>query len=194
VHDRCTWQILDDYAKKMRDAENESHEGKRKAESLWPIMRISHTRSRYIYELYYKREAISKELYDWLLKEGYADAKSVPAPVILSRTSHHAGTQPHRKVEEDWVRETVLRSLHTVQGYWICASSRCTMLIDGQDMNYQGSTCICRVPKAQLREGTVVECVHCGMCSCCHDFALHLMCTQDAVDVVQTPEVKNSGA
>jgi hypothetical protein len=70
-------QILDDYAKKMRDAENESHEGKRKAESLWPIMRISHTRSRYIYELYYKREAISKELYDWLLKEGYADAKCV---------------------------------------------------------------------------------------------------------------------
>jgi len=70
-------QILDDYARKMRDAENESHEGKRKTESLWPIMRISHTRSRYIYELYYKRDAISKELYDWLLKESYADAKSV---------------------------------------------------------------------------------------------------------------------
>ena len=61
----------------MRDAENESHEGKRKAESLWPIMRISHARSRYVYELYYKREAISRELYDWLLKEGYADAKYV---------------------------------------------------------------------------------------------------------------------
>ena len=29
-------------------------------------------------------------------------------------------------------------------------------------MNYQGSTCICRVPKAQVRTGTVVECVHCG--------------------------------
>jgi hypothetical protein len=71
----CARQILEEYAKKMRDAENETHEGKRKAESLWPIMRISHTRSRYIYELYYKREAISKELYDWLLKEGYADAK-----------------------------------------------------------------------------------------------------------------------
>lgn len=68
-------QILEDYAKKMRDAENESHEGKRRTESLWPIMRISHARSRYIYDLYYKREAISRELYDWLLKEGYADAK-----------------------------------------------------------------------------------------------------------------------
>ena len=68
-------QILDDYAKKMRDAENESHEGKRRTEALWPIMRISHARSRYVYDLYYKREAISRELYDWLLKEGYADAK-----------------------------------------------------------------------------------------------------------------------
>jgi bud site selection protein 31 len=68
-------KILDDYGRKMRDAENESHEGKRKSESLWPIMRISHARSRYIYELYYKREAISKELYDWLLKEKYADTK-----------------------------------------------------------------------------------------------------------------------
>ena len=73
--DIASFQILDDYAKKMRDAENEDHEGKRKAEALWPIMRISHARSRYVYELYYKREAISRELYDWLLKEGYADAK-----------------------------------------------------------------------------------------------------------------------
>jgi G10 protein len=79
-------KILDDYGRKMRDAENESHEGKRKSESLWPIMRISHARSRYIYELYYKREAISKELYDWLLKEKYADAKQVqedPPYVLL---------------------------------------------------------------------------------------------------------------
>lgn len=81
--------ILEEYTRKMRDgkpephphprpdrpspppadlglvggpAESESHEGKRKTESLWPIMRITHTRSRYIYDLYYKREAISKEL------------------------------------------------------------------------------------------------------------------------------------
>lgn len=40
-------------------------------------MRITHTRSRYIYDLYYKREAISKELYDWLLEQEYADAKCV---------------------------------------------------------------------------------------------------------------------
>lgn len=47
----------------------------RESESLWPVidltvMRISHARSRYVYELYYKHEAISRELYDWLLKRG----------------------------------------------------------------------------------------------------------------------------
>lgn len=73
--DPCCAQVLDDYAKKMRDAENESHEGKRKTESLWPIFQLNHARTRYIYELYYKRQAISRELYDWLLKQGYADAK-----------------------------------------------------------------------------------------------------------------------
>jgi bud site selection protein 31 len=89
--------VLEDYEKKMRDAENESHEGKRKVESVWwviasergiqqwshptpanlrrPIMRLSHARSRYIYDLYYKRELISRELYDWLLKQKYADAE-----------------------------------------------------------------------------------------------------------------------
>jgi len=58
----------------MRDAENESHEGKRKTESLWPIFRIHNQRSRYIYDMFYKRKAISRELYNYCLKEGYGDA------------------------------------------------------------------------------------------------------------------------
>jgi len=33
--------------------------------------------SRFVYELYYKKEAISKPLYDWLLKNGYADANLI---------------------------------------------------------------------------------------------------------------------
>jgi bud site selection protein 31 len=40
-------------------------------------MRLSHARSRYIYDLYYKRELITRELYDWLINQGYADAKWV---------------------------------------------------------------------------------------------------------------------
>jgi len=30
--------------------------------------------SRYVYDLYYEKEAISKDLYEWLLKNKYADA------------------------------------------------------------------------------------------------------------------------
>jgi bud site selection protein 31 len=33
--------------------------------------------SRYIYDLYYVKEAISKQLYDWLLKNNYADANLI---------------------------------------------------------------------------------------------------------------------
>ena len=37
----------------------------------------SPTGSRYIYDLYYEKEAISKQLYDWLLKNNYADANLI---------------------------------------------------------------------------------------------------------------------
>lgn len=66
-----------EFSNKMKDAENASHEGKKKQEALWPIFQISHQRSRYIYELYYEKEAISKQLYDWLLKNGYADGNLI---------------------------------------------------------------------------------------------------------------------
>ncbi|KAJ3210588.1 Component of the SF3b subcomplex of the U2 snRNP [Dinochytrium kinnereticum] len=64
---------LEDLQKQMREAENEPHEGKRKAETQWPIFRLHHQRSRYIYEMYYKRRAISKELYEYCLRERHAD-------------------------------------------------------------------------------------------------------------------------
>lgn len=113
-----------EFSNKMKDAENASHEGKKKYEVLWPIFQISHQRmscsspprdiekygltdfrpsyltgSRYIYELYYEKEAISKELYDFLLKNKYADANLIakwkkqgyekvglPVGTLLSRT------------------------------------------------------------------------------------------------------------
>jgi len=56
------------------DAVNEPHEGKRRNEATWPITKIHYERSRYVYELFYKKKAISRELYDWLLKEKWADA------------------------------------------------------------------------------------------------------------------------
>ena len=41
-------------------AETDPHEGKRKVEALWPIFRIHHQKSRYIFDLFYKRKAISR--------------------------------------------------------------------------------------------------------------------------------------
>jgi len=58
----------------MRDAENASHEGKKKYEMTWPIFQITHQRTRYIYDLYYEKEAISKGVYSVALQmDGVAE-------------------------------------------------------------------------------------------------------------------------
>ncbi|KAE8813392.1 Protein BUD31-2-like protein [Hordeum vulgare] len=71
------WELIEptlrDLEAKMREAENDTHDGKRKCEALWPIFRISHQKSRYIYDLYYRRKEIKKELYEFCLDQGYAD-------------------------------------------------------------------------------------------------------------------------
>ena len=58
------WELieptLEELDQKMREAETESHEGKRKVEALWPIFKIHHQKSRYIYDLFYIRKAISR--------------------------------------------------------------------------------------------------------------------------------------
>ncbi|CDO54379.1 similar to Saccharomyces cerevisiae YCR063W BUD31 Component of the SF3b subcomplex of the U2 snRNP [Geotrichum candidum] len=67
-----------EFENRLKDAEAESSDGKTKNESLWPIYQIHHQRSRYVYDLYYTREkAISTKLYQWLLKNRYADAKLI---------------------------------------------------------------------------------------------------------------------
>lgn len=65
--------VLLELQEKMREAVNASHEGKRKNEAQWPIFRISHQQSRYVFELFYRKKKISRELYEWLCDEGYCD-------------------------------------------------------------------------------------------------------------------------
>jgi hypothetical protein len=62
------------FSNKMKDAQNKPSPSGPKHQAQWEIFQISHQRSRYVYDLYYEKEAISKQLYDWLLKNGYADA------------------------------------------------------------------------------------------------------------------------
>ena len=119
-----------EFSQKMKDAEAASHDGKKRNETLWPIMQITHQRSRYIYDLFYTRKAISKQLYDWLLKNGYAD------PMLIAK----------------WKK----------QGYENLCCTRC---IQTKETNFN-STCICRVPKKEMKEEQLVECQSCGCRGC----------------------------
>ncbi|CDK25048.1 unnamed protein product [Kuraishia capsulata CBS 1993] len=56
---------LDAFAKKLKDLSRD--------DSLWEVLKINHQRSRYIYEMYYKKKLISKELYSWLGKKKVID-------------------------------------------------------------------------------------------------------------------------
>jgi bud site selection protein 31 len=58
------WDIIEptllELYNRMREAENDPSEGKRKPESLWPIIRINHQMSRYVYELFKVKKQIAK--------------------------------------------------------------------------------------------------------------------------------------
>jgi len=70
-------ETLNALEQKMRDAENDDAESKRKNEAIWPIFRIHHQRSRYVYEMFYKKKSISREVYNFCLREGHADANLI---------------------------------------------------------------------------------------------------------------------
>lgn len=67
---------LDELEQKMREAESAPHEGKRKTEVLWPIFKVHHQKSRYIFDLF-KKSLISKELYQYCINEKIADANLI---------------------------------------------------------------------------------------------------------------------
>lgn len=141
-----------DFEQQMRDAETESltqQKGKKKRESTWQILKVHHNRSRYIYEMYYKKREISRELYEFCLREEYADAQLIAK----------------------WKK----------QGYEKLCCLQCIQSRDHQ----HGTTCICRVPKAQLSSGGgnddggssggggddstthhIIRCNHCGCTGC----------------------------
>ena len=125
--------IVDDltaFENKMRDAQAAPADNIPKAQAEWPIFQIAHQRTRYVYELYYDKEAISRKLYEWLLKKGFAD------PMLIAK----------------WKK----------QGYEKLCCLRC---VQTKETNFN-STCICRVPRANLKEDQDVQCVSCGCRGC----------------------------
>ena len=67
-------ETLDALERRMREVESAPHEGKRRNESIWPVFRIHHQRSRFIFDMHYTRGAIDRACFDFCVKEGYADA------------------------------------------------------------------------------------------------------------------------
>ncbi|CAN6674366.1 pre-mRNA-splicing factor Bud31p [Trichomonascus vanleenenianus] len=133
---------LIEFDNRLRDAEAASDATKKTSESLHEIFRIHHQKSRYVYDLYYKKKAISGDLYQWLLKNRHADANLIAK----------------------WKK----------QGYenlccLLCIQARNTQQEDGSKDKYvDRTTCICRVPRAQLAKSghKVSGCVACGCRGC----------------------------
>lgn len=136
-----------EFQNKLKDAENAPHDGKKRYETVWPVFQITHQRSRYIYDLYYEKEAISKQLYDWLLKNKYADANLIAKwkkqgyEKVCIATSSSTGILANK--------------------FQLC----CLRCIQTAETNF-GSTCICRVPSENLKADQTVECVSCGCRGC----------------------------
>ena len=58
----------------LRDKVNEGHEGMRRVESAWPVHQINWQTSRYIYDLYYTYQRISREIYMYCIETKMIDA------------------------------------------------------------------------------------------------------------------------
>jgi len=149
------------FSNKMKDAENEPTINVPRHQAHWKIFQISHQRSRYVYGLYYEKEAISKQLYEWLLKNGYADAMLIAK---WKKTGYEKVCYVHFSYLEIVVSKDLFKFvLHVLMmlGLQLC----CLRCVQTKETNFN-STCICRVPKSQMKEDQAIECVSCGCRGC----------------------------
>jgi bud site selection protein 31 len=57
----------------LRDKIKETNEKKRKTESMWPVHQIGWQKSRYIYDMFYTYNRISRPVYDYCVKQKLVD-------------------------------------------------------------------------------------------------------------------------
>jgi len=71
------WDLLEDHfeesERKMKEAVEEPHEGKRKAECTWMIHKLHWERNRFIFQMYFQEKKIDKKMYDYLCQQKLAD-------------------------------------------------------------------------------------------------------------------------
>lgn len=116
---------------KLKDAQKASLKAETKNTSLWPIFKLNHQISRYVYMMYYERKLISRELYDYLLRQKYVNADLIAK----------------------WKK----------QGYEKLCCVNCIIV---NEKNHE-TTCICRVPRSELKENRNKDgCVTCGCRGC----------------------------
>lgn len=65
--------VIEGFEQQMKDAVAEDHAGKRKAETTWRVHRIHFEKNRFIFDLMYKQKALSRELYDYMVRQKIAD-------------------------------------------------------------------------------------------------------------------------
>lgn len=127
--------------------------------------------SRYIYDLYYVKQAISKELYDWLLKNNYADANLIAKwkKQGYEKVFPHIFVSMSNFFSPSFYVLSFLCSPSFLAGHWANNSMAfqlcCLRCIQTKETNFN-ATCICRVPKAQLKEEQAIQCVNCGCRGC----------------------------
>ena len=123
----------------MREAETESHEGKRKSEALWPIFKIHHQKARYIYDLFYRRKAISRELYEFCIKASFNIEKKKLSVKTKNIVFHLSSAKLIIDLQEK-IADGNLIAKWKKQGYENLCCLRC---IQTRDTNF-ATNCICR--------------------------------------------------
>lgn len=120
------------------------------------------TGSRYIYDLYYEKEAISKKLYDWLLKNNYADANLIAK---WKKQGYEKVTPPppppaFPQIPHPPPYHIPLANVSTCCAIQLC----CLRCIQTKETNFN-ATCKCRVPKSQMQDEEF-QCFSCGCRGC----------------------------
>lgn len=54
--------VIEDFEAQMKDAVNEDHAGKRRAELPWKVHRVHWEKNRFVFDLMYQRKVMSREL------------------------------------------------------------------------------------------------------------------------------------
>ena len=106
---------LIDLNERLREAENEPSENKRKTESIWPILRIHHQISRYVFQAYKDKE-ISKDVLNYCIEKKLADGQLIAkwkkpgfeklcCLMCIQNKNHNFGTTCICRVPKDSLEE-----------------------------------------------------------------------------------------